>query len=99
MNFSYLFKIILLLNLFISNSSFLYTKQDRLRILLSKFNKFDVIGKSECCNIINRWKQENMEDKEYRIILDKGMRQVCDNAVFPLFVNKPIGHQFISLLQ
>ena len=88
MNLSYLLKIILLLNLFISNSSFLYTKQDRLRILLSKYNKFDVIGKNECCNIINRWKQENMEDKEYRIILDKGMRQVCDNAVFPLFVNR-----------
>ena len=88
MNFSYLFKITLFLNLFYSNSSFLYTKQDRLRILLSKYNKFDVIGKNECCNIINRWKQENIEDKEYRIILDKGMRQVCDNAVFPLFVNR-----------
>ena len=83
-----LFKILLFFYLFNMNVSFLYTKQDRLRVQLSKFNKFVVIGKNECCDIINTWKQENIEDKEYRIMLDKGIRQICDNTAFPLFVNR-----------
>ena len=88
MNVDNLFKILLFFYLFNMNVSFLYTKQDRLRVQLSKFNKFVVIGKNECCDIINTWKQENIEDKEYRIMLDKGIRQICDNTVFPLFVNR-----------
>tara|TARA_B100001769_G_C22112158_1_gene601993 strand:- start:1975 stop:2553 length:579 start_codon:yes stop_codon:yes gene_type:complete len=82
------YKFLLFFLYFASNLCFIYTKQDRLRIKLSKFNKFDVIGKKECCNIINKWKNENMEDKEYRIILDKCMRQICDNNIFPLFINR-----------
>ena len=83
-----LFKILLLVCVINVNCLFLYTKQDRLRVQLSKFNKFVVIGKNECCDIINTWKQENIDDKEYRIMLDKGMRQICDNNVFPLYVNR-----------
>ena len=96
MNVSILFKILIYFYLFNINASFLYTKQDRLRVQLSKFNKFDVIGKNECCDIINKWKQENIEDKEYSILLDKGMRQICDNNVFPLFVNR-INAQYIII--
>ena len=72
----------------IQTEAFLFTKQDRLRIQLSRFNKFQVLGKDECATLINKWKQENMIDKEYRIILDKGMRQLCDKNIFPLFINR-----------
>ena len=72
----------------IQTEAFLFTKQDRLRIQLSRFNKFQVLGKDECATLINKWKQENMIDKEYRIILDKGMRQLCDKNIFDLFINR-----------
>lgn len=88
MNVGYLHNILLLFCLINVNVSLLFTKQDRLRVQLSKFNKFVVIGKNECCDIINIWKQENIEDKEYRIMLDKGIRQICDDNVFPLYVNR-----------
>lgn len=81
-------KLLILFILVKINTSFLYTKQDRLRVKLSKFNKFDVIGKTECCKLINKWKEENKEDKEYRITLDKGMRQICENNIFPIFINR-----------
>ena len=75
--------------LFINNIfSFTYTTQDSLRVKLSKMNKFDVIGKYDCCKLINKWKFENIDDKDYRIILDIGMRQICNDNTFPLFVNK-----------
>lgn len=67
---------------------FTYTSQDSLRVKLSKMNKFDVIGKYECCKLINKWKFENIEDKEYRVFLDTGMRQISNDNTFPLFVNK-----------
>ena len=88
MRIRFIFKTFFLFLYICPNLGFMYTKQDRLRLQLSKFNKFNVIGKDECCKIINKWKFENMEDKEYRIQLDKGMRQICDNNVFPLFINK-----------
>ena len=79
-----------------SSESFIFTKQDRLRIQLSRFNKFQVLGKDECTTLINKWKQENMVDKEYRILLDKGMRQLCDKNIFPLFINR-INSQYIII--
>ncbi len=75
---------------------FIFTKQDRLRIQLSRFNKFQVLGKDECVTLINKWKQENMVDREYRIILDKGIRQLCDKNIFPLFINR-INSQYIII--
>ena len=75
---------------------FLFTKQDRLRIQLSRFNKFQVLGKHECSTLINKWKQENMIDREYRILLDKGMRQLCDKNIFPLYINR-INSQYIII--
>lgn len=75
---------------------FIFTKQDRLRIQLSRFNKFQVLGKDECVTLINKWKQENMVDKEYRILLDKGIRQLCDKNIFPLFINR-INSQYIII--
>ncbi len=75
---------------------FIFTKQDRLRIQLSRFNKFQVLGKDECVTLINKWKQENMIDKEYRILLDKGIRQLCDKNIFPLFINR-INSQYIII--
>ncbi len=84
-----MYKIIFFVFFVISNTkSFLFTKQDRIRIKLSKFNKFEVLGKYECAKLINKWKLENMNDKDYRIYLDTGMRQICDNNIFPLFINK-----------
>lgn len=75
--------------LFVNNIfSFTYTTQDSLRVKLSKMNKFDVIGKYDCCKLINQWKFENIDDKDYRILLDIGMRQICNDNTFPLFVNK-----------
>ena len=79
-----------------SSEGFIFTKQDRLRIQLSRFNKFQVLGKDECTTLINKWKQENMIDKEYRILLDKGMRQLCDKNIFPLFINR-INSQYIII--
>ena len=75
---------------------FLFTKQDRLRIQLSRFNKFQVLGKHECSTLINKWKQENIIDREYRILLDKGMRQLCDKNIFPLYINR-INSQYIII--
>ena len=75
---------------------FIFTKQDRLRIQLSRFNKFQVLGKDECVTLINKWKQENMVDREYRILLDKGIRQLCDKNIFPLFINR-INSQYIII--
>ncbi len=75
---------------------FIFTKQDRLRIQLSRFNKFQVLGKDECCTLINKWKQENIIDKEYRILLDKGIRQLCDKNIFPLYINR-INSQYIII--
>ena len=68
--------------------AFTYTRQDSLRIKLSKHNKFEVLGKRECCKLISKWKFENVDDKEYRIFLDIGIRQICNDNTFPLFVNK-----------
>ena len=78
------------------SGGFLFTKQDRLRIQLSRFNKFQVLGKHECSTLINKWKKENMVDKEYRILLDKGMRQICDNNIFPLYINR-VNSQYIII--
>lgn len=78
------------------NEGFIFTKQDRLRIELSRFNKFQVLGKDECATLINKWKQENIGDKDYRIYLDKGMRQICDKNVFPLYINR-INSQYIII--
>ena len=78
------------------SEGFIFTKQDRLRIQLSRFNKFQVLGKDECVTLINKWKQENMIDREYRIILDKGIRQLCDKNIFPLFINR-INSQYIII--
>lgn len=63
------------------------TRQDILRIRLSRVDTFEVIGKDECCKKINKWKFENKDDREYRIILDQGMRQICDDNVFPIVIN------------
>lgn len=68
---------------------FLLNKQDRLRVRLSKFDNFKPLGKDECCKTINKWKLENMEDREYRQTLDVGMRQICDYNVFPLLICIP----------
>lgn len=65
----------------------IFTKQDMLRVNLSRLNKFQVIGKDDCCKKINQWKFENKEDKDYRIFLDEGIRQICNDNIFPLFVN------------
>ena len=78
------------------SGGFLFTKQDRLRIQLSRFNKFQVLGKHDCSTLINKWKKENMVDKEYRILLDKGMRQICDNNIFPLYINR-VNSQYIII--
>tara|TARA_B110000967_G_C18540575_1_gene390382 strand:+ start:13 stop:579 length:567 start_codon:yes stop_codon:yes gene_type:complete len=68
---------------------FLLNKQDRLRVRLSKFDNFKPLGKDECCKTINKWKLENMEDREYRQTIDVGMRQICDYNVFPLLIRIP----------
>ena len=65
-----------------------FTRQDMLRVKLSRLDKFEVIGKDACCKKINQWKLENMEDREYRILLDEGIRQICSENIFPLFVNE-----------
>ena len=64
-----------------------FTRQDILRLRLTRIDTFDVIGKRECCQKINQWKFENKEDREYRILLDQGMRQICDNNAFPIYIN------------
>lgn len=64
-----------------------FTRQDILRLRLTRMDTFDVIGKRECCEKINQWKFENKEDREYRILLDQGMRQICDNNAFPIYIN------------
>ena len=64
-----------------------FTRQDILRLRLTRMDTFDVIGKRECCQKINQWKFENKEDREYRILLDQGMRQICDNNAFPIYIN------------
>ena len=66
---------------------FIFTKQDMLRVNLSRLNKFQVIGKDDCCKKINQWKFENKQDKDYITFLDEGMRQICNDNIFPLFVN------------
>ena len=68
---------------------FIFNKQDRLRVQLSKFDNFKPVGKDECCKIINKWKLENMEDRDYRHMLDVGMRQICDYNVFPVYIHIP----------
>ena len=68
---------------------FLLNKQDRLRLQLSKYDNFKPLGKDESCKTINKWKLENMEDREYRQMLDVGMRQICDYNVFPLLIHIP----------
>jgi len=73
----------------------IFTRQDMLRVNLSRLDTFNVIGKDACCNVINEWKQENKEDREYRILLDEGMRQICNDNIFPLFVNKTNGEYII----
>jgi hypothetical protein len=65
-----------------------FTRQDMLRVKLSRLDKFEVIGKDACCKKINQWKLENKEDREYRILLDEGIRQICSENIFPLFVNE-----------
>ena len=68
---------------------FLLNKQDRLRVQLSKFDNLKPLGKDECCKTINKWKLENIEDREYRQMLDVGIRQICDYNVFPLLIRIP----------
>ena len=70
-------------------TSFIFNKQDRLRVKLSKYEYFNPIGKDESCKIINKWKQENIDDRDYRQMLDIGMRQICDYNVFPVLINIP----------
>ena len=65
----------------------MFTKQDILRVNLSRLDKFEVVGKEDCCKKINQWKLENREDKDYRLFLDEGIRQICNDNIFPLFVN------------
>ena len=65
-----------------------FTRQDFLRLKLSRLKKFEVIDKRHCCNVINKWKLENKDDQEYRILLDQGIRQICNDNVFPLLVNE-----------
>ena len=73
----------------LKHSGFIFNKQDRLRVQLSKFDNFKPVGKDECCKIINKWKLENMEDRDYRHMLDVGMRQICDYNVFPVYIHIP----------
>lgn len=68
---------------------FLLNKQDRIRVQLSKYDNFKPLGKDESCKTINKWKLENMEDREYRQMLDVGMRQICDYNVFPILISIP----------
>ncbi len=72
-----------------NNKNYIMNKQDNLRIKLTKYENFNPIGKDECCKLINKWKSENMEDRDYRHMLDIGMRQICDYNVFPVFINIP----------
>ena len=72
-----------------NNKNYILNKQDNLRIKLTKYDNFNPIGKDECCKLINKWKSENMEDRDYRHMLDIGMRQICDYNVFPVFINIP----------
>lgn len=74
---------------FLKHCGFIFNKQDRLRVQLSKFDNFKPVGKDECCKIINKWKLENMEDRDYRHMLDVGMRQICDYNVFPVYIHIP----------
>ena len=71
-----------------SADGLVFTRQDMLRVKLSRLDKFEVIGKDACCKKINQWKLENKEDREYRILLDEGIRQICSENIFPLFVNE-----------
>jgi len=71
------------------DSVYIFTKQDRMRVQLSKMELFDSIGKDECCTLINKWKLENIDDREYRRALDVGIRQICDHNIFPVLVNIP----------
>ena len=72
-----------------SDLIYIFTKQDRMRIQLSKMEVFNTIGKDECCKLINKWKIENIDDRDYRQVLDVGMRQICDYNIFPVLVNIP----------
>lgn len=72
-----------------NNKNYILNKQDNLRIKLTKYDNFNPIGKDECSKLINKWKSENMEDRDYRHMLDIGMRQICDYNVFPVFINIP----------
>ena len=76
-------------SLTVNNKNYILNKQDNLRIKLTKYDNFNPIGKDECCKLINKWKSENMEDRDYRHMLDIGMRQICDYNVFPVFINIP----------
>ena len=67
---------------------FRFTRQDFLRLKLSRLKKIEVIDKRHCCDVINKWKLENNDDQEYRILLDQGMRQICNDDAFPLLVNE-----------
>ena len=87
--YTYMYKHILgFIALLYNADGLVFTRQDMLRVKLSRLNKFDVIGKDACCKKINQWKLENKEDREYRILLDEGIRQICSDNVFPLFVNE-----------
>ncbi len=72
-----------------NNKNYIMNKQDNLRIKLTKYENFNPIGKDDCCKLINKWKSENMDDRDYRHMLDIGMRQICDYNVFPIFINIP----------
>ena len=77
------------------STGLIFTRQDMLRVKLSRLNKLEVIGKDECSQKINQWKLENREDREYRILLDEGLRQICNDNIFPLFVNVTNGEYII----
>jgi len=77
------------------STGLIFTRQDMLRVKLARLNKLEVIGKDECSQKINQWKLENREDREYRILLDEGMRQICNDNIFPLFVNVTNGEYII----
>ena len=90
-----LVKLFTMMSLLCKSRGLIFTRQDMLRVKLARLNKLEVIGKEECSQKINQWKLENREDREYRILLDEGMRQICNDNIFPLFVNVTNGEYII----
>lgn len=90
-----LVKLFTMMSVLCKSTGLIFTRQDMLRVKLARLNKLEVIGKDECSQKINQWKLENREDREYRILLDEGLRQICNDNIFPLFVNVTNGEYII----